>query len=242
MATINVFLKEDYKPSFTIKNTVVISNEIKSILDILPYLLNICNIPSIDWLIGAISAMKPLLDSVNVIEFLLPTTSHIDQEVVYMKLIIILLPTFKVSRHNSASKATMINNAIKSLKLSSNSLFVVLPERLEYIFAQVCAIGKSFPLYSLKSTNNIKKDDDMIDILVVPPQIHQEDTTANMSILIESIRYNINYIRNAQRLVDMPPNLLHTTAYVQYALEIATSLGDGCETRVIVGKELGTIV
>jgi len=101
----------------------------------------------------------------------------------------------------------------------------------ELAFAQTCAIGRQFPLLNLKSAAASK---DIIDIVIELPM-----SVSVKSGFVEDIQHAVDNIRLAQRLVDAPPNILHTDAYVAECREVATKLG--CKINVIQGKDLETL-
>eukprot|EP01038_Epipyxis_sp_PR26KG_P011559 gene11559-15479_t len=147
------------------------------------------------------------------------------------KFVIAILPEI-YSRHNSPARSHTISAMINASKGTGNLTILITPTEVTkpYVFAQACAVGRQFPLFSMKSKVSAPiKVDIVID--VPSPSIEDEQ-------LISDINFAISNIRTAQRLVDTPPNILHTDAYVEECKLIAAQLK--CNIEVIQGFELET--
>lgn len=137
------------------------------------------------------------------------------------------------SRHNAPSRPHTVSALVKANRGSGSVQVFLLPAHRDYAYAQACAVARQFPTFSLKSkgSDSSKKTPDEVHIVV-----HLADGTASDGELVKDIEASAEYIRLAQRLVDTPPNLLNTTAYVQESREVAEHLG--CQIEVIQGAEL----
>ena len=147
------------------------------------------------------------------------------------RIVLSVLPN-EFSRGNTPSRSYEVQSLIKSKKGSGNlSIHLCGYSNLnadtakEYIYAQAVSVGRCFPDYSLKS-NYKPNTDEQCDII-----IHFDDDS-----ICSEISYTIDSIRLAQRLVDMPPNLLHTDSYVEEAINVASAVGS--KINVIKGEDL----
>jgi len=84
-------------------------------------------------------------------------------------------------------------------------------------------------VYSLKTGSNTVPN---VDIVIHLPSVDDLDGVK----FTKSIFHTIENIRLAQRLVDMPPNLLNSKTYVEEARNLASRLG--CKFTVIQGHDL----
>ena len=146
------------------------------------------------------------------------------------RVVIAVLPN-TASRGNTPSRSYEVQSLVKGKK-GSGSLSIHLcglsnlntETAQEFAYAQAISIGRCFPNYSLKSGQKDVTNDE-VDIV-----IHFDNIDCN------EIDNTIDGIRLAQRLVDTPPNILHTDAYVEEATQVASSIG--CKIKVIKGEEL----
>jgi probable aminopeptidase NPEPL1 len=132
-----------------------------------------------------------------------------------------VLPT-TYSRHNTPSRAHYVTQIVKDRKGSGDLTVVLLPSNHDYLFAQACAVVRPFFEYSgkqkpLKHVN--------IDIIM-----------ENSKVEINNISFVADGIKLCQRLIDTPPNILHTDAYVEECVRVATELK--CQIEIIQGQEL----
>ena len=143
-----------------------------------------------------------------------------------------LLPT-AVSRHNTPTRSYAVATAIKSNKGKKDLVVMLCPSNDDWLFAQAIAVSRPFPMYNLQSNQSTASI--TVAIVLVP-----QDTSfalANPSLLVE-IENVSKSIRLACRLVDTPPNILHSDMYVEECRQIAAQLGSNCSIKVIQGKEL----
>jgi leucyl aminopeptidase len=173
---------------------------------------------------AAASRLKPGRDSGSAIELLVQSGSN------FRRVILGALPT-AFSRHNTPSRAHSVASLIRSNKGSSSNLTVLLlPSSESYAFAHACAASRAFSDYSLKTPGASASSVDIV--LHLPGEPKAEDET-----LAQLASFAIDGIHLAQRLVDMPPNLLHTDAYVAEAIQATASI-PGVSVEVIQGQQL----
>ena len=112
-----------------------------------------------------------------------------------------------------------------------NFTILLVPSDSDFVFAQITAAARPFALYS-----NKKKKPDAQNIEIVAHFPHFQPTLQDVE-TIRNASFVVNSIRLAQRLVDAPPNELHTDAYIAEAETLAASL-PSCTIKVIKGKQL----
>lgn len=106
------------------------------------------------------------------------------------------------SRHNTPSRSHAVTQIVKERKGSNDLTIVLLPSTLDYFFAQACAAVRPFFEYSGK-----QKQLKHVTIDIVSGIDNAGSDLKNISHVAEGIKL-------CQRLVDAPPNVLHTDAYV----------------------------
>jgi probable aminopeptidase NPEPL1 len=171
---------------------------------------------------SASSTLVASNDSATSVEFM-----FLNNDSSTRRFVIVLLPT-ACSRHNSPSKSHALTQSIKGCKGSGNVFVLLLALSSQLAFAQACAISRQFPLYSMKSGSS---KDSSVKIVIHLPSAE----VAGVG-FIGDVQNTVDNIRLAQRLVDAPPNVLHTDAYVAECREVAARLG--CKINVIQGKDL----
>jgi leucyl aminopeptidase len=178
---------------------------------------------------------SPGADSVSSIENFLFTGSTKN----LTKVIVIILPT-AISRHNTPARSHALTAAIKTHKGGHNESMMVLlfPKEENHVFAQVLAVGRQFPVFSLKSSSSSSSADATsssakVDIVISFPEGSNEGGTVSF---LEKCTKTIDNIRFCQKLIDTPPNILNSTEYIDIAVDAAKKLG--CSVNVIQGKQL----
>eukprot|EP01035_Chromulina_nebulosa_P024275 gene24275-31556_t len=177
------------------------------------------------------ATLSSSLDFSTSVEFFLPAGGNSVR-----KIILSLLPTAS-SRDNCRGKPHAISALLKGAKYSGNLVVILNSATRDIGYAQACAVGRNFPLLSLKS---IAKQVAKFTVTIVVNCSEELETSFETCVAT-----TIENIRLSQRLVDMPPNILHTDAYVEECLEIcrtlipiAAKVGSKVEVKVIKGKEL----
>ena len=112
------------------------------------------------------------------------------------------------------------------------SVVFLLPSDPAHAYAQAVAAARPFPLYSSTSGSSAPTDRLVNIVLALPDTM---DPSAEEALLME-VRSTAEGIRLCQRLVDAPPNELHTDSYVAECLRVAEQVG--AETTVIQGETL----
>jgi probable aminopeptidase NPEPL1 len=145
------------------------------------------------------------------------------------RVILAVLPK-ACSRHNAPSRCHAVTDIVKAHKSGSENLCIfIIPAKREHAFAQSCAAARPFSLYHHKHHAPINR---RVDIVIDFPV----SEAAKDKILVEKIGHVVSGIRLAQRLVDAPPNVLHSTRYVEECRDVARSVG--AQIEVIHGEEL----
>ena len=148
------------------------------------------------------------------------------------RVVVSLLPT-AVSRHNTPNRSYAVATVIKSNKGKKDLVVMLCPSNDEWLFAQAIAVSRPFPLYNLQSTQSTV--DNTVEVVLVPQDASFGLANASLLVDIENVSKSI---RLACRLVDTPPNVLHSDMYVDECRQIAQQLGSDCNIKVIQGKEL----
>ena len=139
------------------------------------------------------------------------------------RIVLALLPS-KYGRHSAPSRSHSVASLVKSHKGSNRELVVILaPSSSDYFFPQALAVGRQFPIYSSKSSSMARKEKDLKVSVILKNSEFSQKTADTMGNVIDGIRL-------AQRLVDSPPNDLHTDAYVEECRAVA--LRTGCKIQV----------
>jgi probable aminopeptidase NPEPL1 len=139
------------------------------------------------------------------------------------KIVLGVLPEV-CSRHNSPSRAWAIPGLAKKAK--GDVFVLMLVDSPELGRAAALAASRAFPLYDARSTEDTQRS---VLIAARSPDGFVSDPTMQAA---------IDGIRMAARLVDLPPNFLHTDAFVDEALQLAGELGPCVDTTVIREAEL----
>lgn len=143
------------------------------------------------------------------------------------------LPT-AVSRHNIKARPHAITKFVKAHKEKTSTLVVILAD-IEDVYAAGSAVARASPRYSRKKGQsegvpNLLGDDVQEDGLQL---IFQHALNSELHALLQNTCHGIQL---AARLVDAPPNELHTDAFVEEARRVATDLNT--KITVIQGKDL----
>jgi len=151
------------------------------------------------------------------------------------RLCIAMLPT-TCARHNTPTQAHAVTAVVQAAGLSSKCTVILQPSDKSYAFAQAVAVARAFPKYSTKTAWSAAPKECDVTVLV------DADVTAND---IAEMEFCADGVRSAAALVDMPPNILHTDAYVDKCEEVVASLqpvvtarGDKVTIECIRGADL----
>ncbi len=117
------------------------------------------------------------------------------------------------SRHNSPSRAWAIPGLAK--KASGDALVLLLVDSPDHARAAALGAARAFPLFDGRSTEDTKRS--VLVTAQAPGGFVADDT----------LQAAIDGVRMAARLVDLPPNLLHTDAFVEEAKALVEEVGSG---------------
>ena len=170
-------------------------------------------------------------ESISHIEFTFQCNNNAD----IRKFVIAVLPSAAhCSRHNTLTRSHAISSFIKSNKGSANNLLIYLctPDPA-YILGQACAVGRCFPVLTMKSKSVSTATATPVTTSSPPLSFHlmiDVDMINNPDQVISSvpdkdhIKHLIGAIQLTQKLVDMPPNILTTTQYVREVEAVMSKL------------------
>lgn len=182
--------------------------------------LQLNDVVQLDMLKSVAATLTTSTDFPTSVEFMITTGAAL------RTIVLGLLPT-AVSRDNCIGRPHAVSNLVKSLKRKDDLVVILNSSTTEAAYAQSCAVGRQFPLHSLKSK---PEKPNAIHIVVNCKEAVDQSFFYCITTTIENIRL-------AQRLVDTPPNILHTDAYVEESVRAFSQL-KGCSMQVIKGKEL----
>ena len=180
----------------------------------------------------AFSRLRPGLENASTTEFLV-----IEKEEL-IKVVLAMLPP-PGSRHNAPSRPHSVTRVVQSLNVEKDLLIILAPSCPEHMLAQGVAIARALPEYS-KKMNKSKTSERKVSVVLHHPAISSDmdPKLVEVSNLAESIML-------CQRLVDLPPNELHTDSYVTICEQVVEELqsqeqfGSAITTiKVIRGEEL----
>eukprot|EP00903_Cladosiphon_okamuranus_P008938 g8554.t1 len=144
------------------------------------------------------------------------------------------------SRHNSPAQPHAITDCVKAISGSGSVAVVMCLDNPSYAFAAGCAVARAFPLYS--STSRKRPGAGAASVPAPPPS---RDVRVYLRVPRDAwpaVRVDLTAaaegIQLAARLVDTPPNVLSTTAFVEEAISVARALSPSVQVKVIRGEEL----
>jgi len=126
------------------------------------------------------------------------------------------------SRHNSPVRAWAIPTVLRAAGTKGSTGIVMCVEAADHAAAAVLAAARAFPTFSAKS-----KAERTVGLACSGP---------DGDIAVARLQPAVDAVRRAGHLVDSPPNVLTTTAFVQAATEAAARVG--AKATVIRGDEL----
>lgn len=133
------------------------------------------------------------------------------------------------SRYNTPTRAHSITSLIGQLAKSGKSTAVVIAfDTASQTLAVAAAVARAFPLFDAKTKTGDTTHKKTLKVVLLPAK-----GTADAS-LAERISDGVRF---AQRLVDTPPNILHTDAFIAEARAVAER-NPGVTMTVIEGDAL----
>jgi probable aminopeptidase NPEPL1 len=139
------------------------------------------------------------------------------------KIVIGVLPEV-CSRYNSPSRAWAVPAPGRRVSGSKPGRVILHLEAESHLRASVLALARAFPLYA-------SKKGELKERTVIVSAEHAGSSLEN-----GDLQNAMDSVRDAARLVDMPASVLHTSAYVEEARNMAEAVGAGFE--VIQGEDL----
>ncbi|MFN3197351.1 MAG: M17 family metallopeptidase [Bradymonadia bacterium] len=133
----------------------------------------------------------------------------------------------QISRHNSPAKPHALTRLVAQAPSKGPLGVIVALDSADHALASVCALARIWPTYSRK--NGAEDREVVIGLLGPEGPIDDADT-------LKQLQHAAEGVQLAARLVDTPPDDLHTDAYVDLAMELAASVG--AEIEVIRGQAL----
>ena len=236
MAEIKVYPSE-IAPTHLYPRLILVFDEIETLknlsADSSATLLRFSEISSYEVLRSLASKVTPANDSSSAVETFLYRGDGTNAEDRVLTRVVVIVQPLACSRHNSPARTHALTAAIKGHKGTDNTTIVLFPKENSRAYGQSLAIGRTFPLFSMKGADlaTTSTATQIVDIVINFPS--NDETTDSIA---KSAEKTIENIRFAQKLVDMPPNVLHTDAYVSICEEIADKIG--CQISVIKGHDL----
>ncbi|XP_014241645.1 probable aminopeptidase NPEPL1 [Cimex lectularius] len=132
----------------------------------------------------------------------------------------------KCSRHNSTARPYSLASIVKSASSGVSETIVVVCPFVD-VLASACAIARSYPLYSKKSSG---KTPQLVRVEFIITDGNGDAVDYDALNIIGSA------VRNAARIVDMPCNEMNTNTFIQEIKRVAYECD--LELTVIQGEEL----
>ncbi|TNN81273.1 putative aminopeptidase NPEPL1 [Liparis tanakae] len=146
--------------------------------------------------------------------------------------VVAALPS-RVSRHNSQSSAHFVSRLVRSCLPGGNNRCIVMVCERSDVFACSCAIARTFPIFSRRSTSLRRAEKKHVTVEIVI--VGQESSSLGVAEL-KCLSDAAHGVRLAARIVDTPCNEMNTDHFVDEIKAVGTDLGI---TPVIIrGEEL----
>ncbi|CAM9749301.1 unnamed protein product, partial [Chrysoparadoxa australica] len=143
------------------------------------------------------------------------------------RIVVTALPT-ACSRHNCPARPHALAAAVRANKGKGAVSILLVIEDEKYAFAAGAAVARGFSLYNLKAEQPVEVDVNVY-FTAAPTAVPEECSVVARGIQLTA------------RLVDTPPNILHTTQFAAEARAVAEGLiaeGKAVTVKVISGEEL----
>ncbi|XP_037535571.1 probable aminopeptidase NPEPL1 [Nematolebias whitei] len=151
----------------------------------------------------------------------------------YLNQVVVAALPSRVSRHNSPSSANFVSRLIRSCLPGGNNRSIVMVCERSDVFASSCAIARSFPIFSRRSTSirRTEKKHVTVEFILVGPDSSPLDAAE-----LECLSNAADGVRLAARIVDTPCNEMNTDIFLDEIKAVGAELGI---TPVIIrGEEL----
>jgi probable aminopeptidase NPEPL1 len=143
----------------------------------------------------------------------------------------------KCTRNNCPARPDTVKALIKGAVKKRNSVVVIVAPKEHFLALAAAVVRSAPPLFSLKTP----ADTNEYELLVTCVEVSGGAAVGAISDdMCRSLTHAAEGIRLAQRLVDAPPNLMHTDAMVDEcrALVARTGAAGSLSIKVIRGEEL----
>ena len=186
------------------------------------------------------TSLKPTYDSGSSTDTWYHLESSPSHELLPFRVTLAALPSKQASRHNCFAKphaaTDLIRGCVKPVD-GKGALVIVCSPTLEHILPLGCAIPRAFPLYSAKTSSTPQASDEKVHVVFLP---------VSNSLLLKDLPFLAENIQTAARLIDTPPNIMHTTQLTEEAIEIHKNLQEKYNRKdaqicIIKGEELATL-
>lgn len=131
--------------------------------------------------------------------------------------VVVLAISERASRHNSPARPDVVAHALRGRASKGRIALLVALERAEDVGALAVAVARAFPTYHRKK----KGDVGAVAVAFLLPEGADAPALGRLAILAEAVR-------DAARLVDMPPAELTADQLVVEAEAVATAVGATC--------------
>lgn len=139
------------------------------------------------------------------------------------------------SRHNAPGRPDAIKKLVEKHVGGEGEVAVILAlDHLDHAFSAGTAVARALPDYSRKSS--LRRGAERTVRVAPLPRGGALDKAGVSRVDLERLQVTGEAIRQAARLVDLPPNELNTDAFVDVAREAAARVG--AEITVIAGEQV----
>lgn len=228
MTSLNFFVSGDYSSPVSTRDFIVIAsskNVLTANIEVNSSLcrgLSLSKSTDLELLAVVVDLMSPKSEIACQSDF-----KFFSDDRTVKKIWLAILPT-QYSRHNTSSRSHSVSNIVKKYFTGSDTAIFLLLDTIQHIFPQACAASRVFPMYSHKSSS---RHNCQVDIV-----IHAPAGSEINPLLLKQVSSVTSSIRLCQRLVDAPPNILHTDKYVEECSQIQKQLN--CQMTMIRGEDL----
>jgi len=148
----------------------------------------------------------------------------------YLNLVTFIPLPSKYSRNNSPSQAHIITKSVQSNPAGSTGYVVIVCERAD-VFASAVAVARAFPTYRKKTnlpgpTGNSVAQSSKVEEKVIGVEffIVGSENRSLSNEECEMLHVAADCVRTTARIVDMPPNDMHTDAFLEEISQVAKEL------------------
>jgi hypothetical protein len=165
-ASISVNLLSNFRKSTSINRVVTIASSPDSAVASLRRFFPSCDVAEPEWFGKFVADVKPLKETANEVEFMLPSAQESQP---FVKFVVSILPT-ACSRHNSKSNAHALGGIVRANKGKGDAVVLLAPASLDVVFAQACAGTATYPCHTRMRTP--PKPVCLIPVCLMPTCLH----------------------------------------------------------------------